>query len=359
MNHKSDINLIHRYLTGECNREEEERVLEWMNADPANYKAVEEFRKIWAIEPRKELNEDIQMAWKRLEEQLAGEQNPLEADQAGSQMQHKRLGSKTTGLKTFFLRTAAVILLVSTVSLFFTDFRSGVFYIEGFSDVVMKEVVAERAHQTHLTFSDGSKVILNSDSRIRYPEEFDPGVREVYLEGEAYFEITRSENIEFTVQTNDTKIKVLGTKFNVKDRPEEREAEVVVSEGKVSIQSNIADSQNDQDDEVILTKGQLSTIVRGQSPSSPRAVDLNQYLTWLRGGIIFQEETLAGVFKKLERRFDVVFMVEDTTLLSTRFSGEFKNEPVEEILRLASQALEFRYEREDSVFTIRNRLNDD
>lgn len=360
MKNKLDINLIHRYLSGECSAKEKQRILKWIDTDPEIRDAVQALRKIWEIEPRKEMEIDVQMAWRQLEEHLnEAEQSSIEGQPKNTKhrLHHVRSKKKQSFMMTW-MRVAAVLLLALLLTFFFVDFRENATHTEEITEVMMREVVAKRAHQAQVTFSDGSYVILNSDSRIRFPERFDANVREVYLEGEAYFEVTQTSGVEFIVQTNDTRVKVLGTKFNVKDRPEDETAEVVVSEGKVSVQSIISDLENETE-EVILTRGQISTVNRGQAPSSPRTIDLNNYMTWLRGDFVFQKEPLSRVFEELERRFDVDIVVEDTTLLSTFFTGEFRNEPLDEILKLASQSLEFSYERDDRIISIKNHSPDE
>lgn len=355
MNNKIDINQIHRYLTGECTSQERERVEEWRRSDPANDQFVERMRKIWEIEPRKEVESDVQLAWQRLEKEIANRRSRVKSqNQNLNYLKSKNKNSSASML----LRVAAIIVLSISITLYFVVSDNHEQQTNQVTEVVMKEAVSERAQMTYVTLNDGSKVTLNADSRIRYPEKFDPDVREVYLEGEAYFEIEKSLDVEFIVTTKDAQVKVLGTKFNIKDRGEDTESEVVVSEGRVSVHSNHIETPNSEN-EVILLQGQMTTIAQGQVPTSPKNIELEHYISWLQNEFVFDREPLSEIFKELERRFDVGFVVKDDLLLNTRFSGSFYNDPIEEIVDLISQSLDFNYDRNDNKYIIHNKYKNE
>lgn len=349
MEHDVNVNLLHRYLSGECTQEERQHVRRWMEADPENRQAVEGLRKIWEVQPRKELKADIRAAWKRLEEQL--EQAP--ADAGKSIRRERSYRRSSSGYASMWLRVAAVIVGAFLLSWFFMDFENTKPGKE--TETVMREVVTKRGDQAELSFSDGSRVVLNAASRIRFPQQFDSDVREVYLEGEAYFEIHHKPGVAFLVRTEDARIKVLGTKFNVKAWSEDEEVEVAVAQGKVSVQSNSsghADSGGDGNGEVILTEGQMSVVRQGLAPTPPQTVNMNNYLTWLQGDFVFEQVCFSKVLREWERRYDVNFIVQDSSLLQVTFTGEFRNESLDEMLRLASESLKFKYHRENNNVVI-------
>lgn len=346
MNQDVNLNLIHHYLAAECTAEEMRHLRRWMEADPANRQAVETLQKIWEVQPRKEIESDIQLAWKRLEEQLDARRSETLSRLVTKQKRSFR--ARISGY--MWIRVAAVIVFAFLLSLFFIEFRGS--EPETQTEIAMREVVTKRAHQAQMTFSDGTRVVLNAASHIRFPERFDPKVREVYLEGEAYFEVAHKPGTAFIVRTGDVRVKVLGTKFNVKARPEEQKVEVAVAEGKVSVQSESTVSP-DSVSEVVLTTNQMSIVKKGRSPTPPETVNISNYLTWLRGDFVFDRVLFAEVLREWERRFDVDFVVRDSSLLSVSFSGEFRNEPLNEMLRLASQSLAFSYHRNDRTITIK------
>lgn len=346
MNQKVNLDLIHRYLAEECTEEEKRMVRRWKELNPSNHETVKKIREIWKVKPRKDIDSDLELAWSRLEQQMEKPAaNP--AGTASYPYAKQRYSQQSNSTKYIWLGVAAMIVLALLTSLFFLQNDAS----NSSPEVAMREVVTKRAHQAQLTFSDGSKVVLNAASKIRFPEKFNSQQRRVYLEGEAYFEVAHKSDASFIVQTRDARVKVMGTKFNVKARSEEEQVEVAVAQGKVAVKSKSVASQTDNE-EVVLSKDQMSTVKVGQPPTVPRAVNIDNYLTWLSGSFVFDQEPFANVLKEWEHRFDVDFVVKDEKLLSVTFTGEFRNESLEEMLRLASQSLEFRYRRNNKTITI-------
>lgn len=352
-----DIKMIHRYLAGECTVVEERSVKRWLDADPMNREAMNALKRIWDVQPQKELEEDVRVAWKRLENQIkdtAGNKKKRFDNEKTHLLEKKykyRLRKSYPSDLRMWFRIAAFIALGVMTSLFFVDFEVKSLSEEQVEEVAMREVATQRGHQSQVTFNDGSKVVLNAESRIEFPERFDKDVREVFLEGEAYFEVEHNPDKAFVVRTSDTRVQVLGTKFNVKARTEDKKVEVAVAQGKVSVQSNIEHSPDDEG-EVILFENQMSIVRSGFPPSEPHQIKPINVIGWLAGDFIFDEVPFSEVLNEWERRFDVDFDVVDSDLLTVRFSGEFRREPLDNMLRLASQSLEFNYTREGKNITI-------
>lgn len=348
MNHDIDINKIYRYLAGECSAEERRHVRQWVEADRENRQAMDALRKIWEVQPLKEVESNLQLAWQQLEQRM--EQRQQTSPTIAKKRPHRSIVSKQRlPYASMWLRVAALVVFGFLLALFFAQFKDN--EVEKKAAVAMQEVVAKRGHQAELTFSDGTHIVLNAGSRIRFPERFAGDAREVFLEGEAYFEVAHKEGMAFIVQTKNARVKVLGTKFNVKARPAARQVEVAVARGKVAVKSNIADSVN-ADPTVILTKGQISTVRSGHPPTSPESIDIKDYLAWLRGDFVFDKDSFSKVLRAWERRFDVHFSVKDSSLQSVLFTGKFSNESLEDMLELTSRSLEFTYYRKNQTITI-------
>lgn len=352
---KNQLNKIHRYLAGECSREEMARIETWIESDPANRQTFEAVKKIWEVEPKKEIQTDLKEAWSRLEEQIE-EREEVRADhQIHNLTDRLRRKSRPSG-RNVWLRVAAIIVIGLFASLYATNFLSngtnGESGAREHSEMAMQEVRTERAHQSEMTFSDGTVVRLNAASYIRFPSRFYSDVREVYLEGEAWFDVKHNPDVEFVVHTRAATVRVLGTEFNVKAHTGDPEVEVVVAEGTVAVQAASA-SLEKPGSEVLLTQGELSRVPSGQSPTAAQPVDVRSYLSWLRGDFVFEEVPFAKVLNEWERRFDVDFEVENETLLATPFTGEFRHESFDEMLRLTSVSLEFSYERNNNTIVIK------
>lgn len=340
-----DSDLLYRYWKGECSLMEQLQIEAWLKMDN-NHDYFESMKMIWEVEPRKELSIDVDAGWERLESKM--HQSPFKNTKVYSIGDKKILSKqslqKSRSILPFLYRIAAVLVLGFSLSLIVAEYFNRMDTSEVI-EVAMREVVTNRAHKAQLTFSDGTKVVLSADSRITFPERFSPEIREVYMEGEAYFEVAQLDGIEFIVHTPDARVQVLGTEFNVKARKEANSVEVVVAGGKVSVRSNIESDPADLND-VILTKGQMTTVQSGRLPLPASQINVDQYLAWTRGHFVFVQTPLSEIIAEWERQYDVNITVRDTSLLSTTFTGEYRNESLNEMLRLTALTLGFNFHRD-------------
>lgn len=164
------------------------------------------------------------------------------------------------------------------------------------------QMIVPFGKRSSMELSDGTKVWLNSGSKLVYPPVFRGETREVFLEGEAYFEVTKNTDNPFYVRTDAFKIKVLGTKFNVKAYHDDNQSNTVLSEGKISMKVN------DQlfSEEVILSPYQKSTLLRNSDTFQISKVDdISKYTSWIYGYLEFERENLADVLKSISRYYNI------------------------------------------------------
>ncbi len=348
------ISLVHRYLNGECTSSEISRIRECIEESPENLQTFEEIKKIWDVKPDKELHADLGEAWNRLEGKMFEKKGVKTPYYRYARSVHQR---NRSGRLYAWMRVAAILVVGALLTLVAIQISGGGFFAgpadSTQEEIAMQEVRADRGHQSRMTFSDGSEVRLNSASTIRFPQQFDADVREVWLEGEAWFNVQHNPDVEFIVRTSEATVRVLGTEFNVKAYQEEPEVEIVVVNGLVTVRAADA-NERDSASEVRLHKGEMSRVLRGEGPSEARSVNIESYLSWTRGTFVFDETPFARVLAEWERRFNVHFEIENETLLATPFTGEFRYESFDEMLRLTSIALDFEYKRTNQTITINN-----
>lgn len=200
-------------------------------------------------------------------------------------------------------------------------------------------VDAPRGSFAEVKLPDGSLVQLNSESSITYPARFF-GSRNVSLEGEAFFEVTKDDE-HFVVETFNARTTVLGTSFNVRARPDEDQANtaVVVAEGAVRVAAKVSDEGS-----VTLAPGQQSRVHgAARTPTEPEPVALSRRLAWRTGGLAFTDQPFALIFGEIERRFDIEIEASDD-LLAKPFSF-YVNSPgsAESVLSDLARAEGFRY----------------
>ncbi|MDJ1469400.1 FecR family protein [Xanthocytophaga flava] len=179
--------------------------------------------------------------------------------------------------------------------------------------------LTSKIQQKKVRLPDGSVVTMNSQSKLIYPARFWGKRREVKLEGEAFFEVKKDAEHPFIIHTNHTETTVLGTSFNVRAR--KNEYSVAVMTGKVQFRS--------KQQKAILLPGEI-----GMAENTIRKTSFNpkKVIGWKDGILLFEQDNFEYVFKTLEERYGVHIVVAPNTLLKGRYSGEFKNESLENVL---------------------------
>ena len=199
-----------------------------------------------------------------------------------------------------------------------------------------------------ITLSDGSKVSLNAGSELKYPITFieNEKNRIVYLNGEAYFEVSQNENHPFIVDTEDMDVEVLGTHFNVTSYTEDDKTYTVLVEGKVAAHSKLSVSDTkilSPNTKVYFNGNQLAT----------ENVNIEKYVAWVQGELVFVDDSFSIIKNKLERKFNVIINNSYKDLDDIIIKATFKNETLEQVLKTFQTYTPFDYSINDGVVTIR------
>lgn len=187
------------------------------------------------------------------------------------------------------------------------------------------QMIVPYGKRSYLLLSDGTQVWINSGSRLVYAPQFTGDTREVFLEGEAYFEVAKDASKPFYVRTDAFTINVLGTKFNVKAYKDDMEYTTVLVEGKVSMR--VQDQFFSKD--VILAPNQKLTLMKGQDDFQRSNVDeTGLYTNWIYGYLEFKNANLSDVLKSIQRYYNIDIEL-NTRDQSSIVSGklDLKSEP--------------------------------
>ena len=197
--------------------------------------------------------------------------------------------------------------------------------------------------------SDGTKVHLNSGTTFRYPLEFINGLnRQVYLTGEAFFEVTEDENHSFIVNTGELDIKVYGTKFNVSSYSDDDEVNTVLVSGSVSLtHANSTDSQ-----EILLDPGYCAGWDKQAKTLELKEVDTDLYTSWIEGKIKFRKEKFKTIRKKLERHYNVTIINNNKELDEMKYNAFFETETIDDVLASFQTNFDIQYEIKDNQIVI-------
>jgi transmembrane sensor len=205
------------------------------------------------------------------------------------------------------------------------------------------EIITQKSNNTKVQLPDGSTVWINQLSKLSYPKKFDNTVREVYLEGQAYFEVTKDSKKPFVVHSLQATTKVVGTSFNIRSYKEDENIELTVYTGKVLFGS-------DKKLEV-LAGSQMIFKKKENQLTEIRFKNLNS-LAWKNKELKYEDAELRIVFHDLERYFNVKFEIQQKQLLQCHFSGTFFEPKLQEVLNVIKYVLAIEYQQEENTIYI-------
>jgi ferric-dicitrate binding protein FerR (iron transport regulator) len=333
--------LIQRYVTGNADLREHRIIERWIERYPENKRLIQ---KIWELSPTEDFEVDSQKAWEKFHTR-----NKIKS--------RKKFSRNVSKVPLYVLRVAAVILVTAFAVVFMRYTMINEVETEQVSEFyVMQTLETERGEKARVTFSDGTKVTLNSESSLRFPTEFHGSKREVYLEGEAFFDVNNDANQPFIVYAQDAEVQVLGTEFNVKGWENGSSVEVAVLQGKVAV--GPVNSGINTQDQVILTDGFFTSITNGGKPAPPQRVNITNHLIWTRGGIHFDNEPMFKVVRDIERRFNVRIDGLSDDLMEVPYTGTFQYADLDEVLSIIGVTVGFDYQRDEKEIIINGSVSE-
>lgn len=199
-----------------------------------------------------------------------------------------------------------------------------------------------------LILADGTKVWLNSGSSLRFPTSFPANSRNVYLEGEAYFDVT-SNGKSFTVESKQHGVAVMGTAFNVSVYPDDEIHKTTLVEGKVQINSKLNNHQETQ----ILSPGEQAVLNLNSKQVNVKSVDPSFYTSWMQGKIEFKNEDLEVVMKRLARWYNFEYSFNNEAAKGYHFTARLdKQEEISSILEMLELTVDVSFDYKNDVVVV-------
>ncbi len=221
----------------------------------------------------------------------------------------------------------------------------------------MNEVVIPYGNKSEIILADGTKVWLNAGSRLAFPTKFTGKEREVFLEGEACFKVTKNEDQPFIVKASDVEIKVFGTHFNISAYPSDPNIETVLLEGSISLTNKkpLGLGKN----EIMLKPNQRAVYEKEHKEvvvTDEANADI--YIAWTEGWLQFSKESLHSVFTKLERFYNVEVILPENFPSSELITGklDLKNS-LEEVLVALSDVAKIEYRISNNKIYVDKKIN--
>ncbi len=309
--------IITKKLTGSINSDEQKTLDTWLSSEE-NRKEFAAYTKLW--EKSKELsiskNIDIESSLRKTKKEISDFR------------QKKRWIS-------LLQQAAAVLLLAFALSFLYQYFTNKPEVAKLPEQPIYQEVKAAFGTQTKLILADGTSVWLNSGSSLRFPSSFsNMDERNVELNGEGYFEVTKNEAKPFIVNTCALGVKVYGTSFNVSAYEGYNTETVALVEGKISM---ITNSNGKQKELLVLSPNEAAEYNRTTKKLyHDTEIYLDKYVGWKDGYIVFYDDPIKQVIQKLEKWYNVDIAINNKLLYKYRFTATFIDESLEQVLKLLS-----------------------
>ena len=208
-------------------------------------------------------------------------------------------------------------------------------------------VKADKGDKATVVLPDGTDVILNSASQLSYLSDFGTNERRVQLEGEGYFKVAHDTRRTFIVQVGELEVKVMGTVFNVCAYSNDQDVTVVLLEGKVGIHTPSTSTT--------LSPGEKINYNKSTRKLSTEKVYPDDYVSWTKGNLYFQNESLENIMKALSRVYDVTIRIDSPKISEERFTGTIPGGGIQNALNIVMLTSPFRYEVEDSVIILKEK----
>jgi len=205
--------------------------------------------------------------------------------------------------------------------------------------VSFAEIQCPMGVRTKFQLPDGSTGFLNSGSSLKYPVQFN-GERKVELTGEAFFDVIHDAKMPFHVITHNLDIKVLGTAFNVIANEDENTEEIILQNGKVDVSSLNGTLV------AVLAPNEKLTLDLEKRTFTKNEVEASQYTSWKEGQLVFRNENMQQVARRLSRWYNAEVIIKDRQLEDYTFHATFIDEPLDEVLKLLAFTTPISYSEE-------------
>jgi len=371
--HKEKNNLISKYLQGEATEEDVKILFDWADSAAKNREELITSKKVWALSAISNTTNTVDL--KKVQLKIKAVKNK----------KWRLIAFKYAAVLVFGLFIASVFVAqfsvgdASEIVLEMSNGTKKIIALDGNQNIVNREgevlgiqregnisyedntatgseelvyntLSVPYAKRFHLVLSDGSTVSLNAGTTIKFPIKFLKGQpREVFIDGEAFFDIVKDENHAFIVQANRLRTKVYGTKFNVSSYKNNDADQVVLQEGSVGVKPNGKHAKTEV--EVLLKPNEIAILDRA-GLLYKKEVDVASHIAWVKGVFMFKNERLEDIFKKLERHYDVSIQNNQRALNDSRYTGTFDIETIAEVFNSFSKLKGFTYEIDKKEITI-------
>ena len=316
-------NTIRRRLNNQLSAEELDSLEEWRSSSVENELLYKDILKVAEVQHSLSVMKRF-----NAEKALGNVKNEIKT--------HKE--KKISVVFRTYQRIAAILLLPIIITSLFVYFgnRPG----KKSSSFVWQTVRNTEGTLTSMQLKDGTKVWLNGGSSIEYPTFFSGDSRNVRVNGEVFFDVAKSKEYPFIVDCGAVAIKVLGTRFNVKNYNDDSTIGITLEEGSIQLQKG---TLPDEKAIAILKPSEHASFRRDKKGMNISRGNIEKYIAWIDGRLVFQDDHMSNVIKKLKRKFNVEIVWDENQWDDFRLNASFTDESLEQILTLLAESEQVKY----------------
>jgi transmembrane sensor len=346
-NHMNIEDLLIRHFEEKTTDSENESINLWINKSEKNLNEFNQLKAAWMLSSRLIQMQDIDTikAKKRLKSKIPEFNKPSK-------------------IWVYWQKIAAVIMIPIMASAIY-------YYFHRYTPqehVLYREITSSYGVRTKLDLPDGTEVWLNSNSKLKFPERFNNEKREVFLSGEAFFNVAKDIRKPFYVNLGELSVKAIGTSFNVAAYQKENTYETTLISGEIYLVKHSSKDKevlickmspnqhtvyNKDVEKIILyeevvreknniKKNEKMIKLKGKS-ANIGMLNENKYTSWINGKLIFRNDPMDFIAKQLNRWYNVDIQLQDTLLYDFRYTATFTDESLEQVLELLSLSAPIEY----------------
>jgi len=314
------IHLLKRFVAGDYLSVQELKTLkEWINFPGSQLKISNWAQENWMQASEMETAITFEELVSRIDEQCQSEQKG------------KNYLSK---LSAKFQRIAAILILPFAILLAYFIFSDNTFNNQ------YCKAIAPKGQKSEIVLPDNTHIWLNSGTQVKYPSSFEKNSRDVFLTGEAYFEVSKDKHKPFIVHASDIAVKVLGTKFNVKAYPDDEIIETSLLSGKI----NLILGQGKGTKEIEMNPGEKLDYSKGSRITTESGFEADETVAWVNNRLVFRDDTFSNMVKKIERWYNVEIIYDRHLFQDRRLTAELlEGESLERALQIIGKAIDINY----------------
>ena len=336
-----DGQLLARYLSGDCTPEEQAVVRDWMLESKEHREFLEDVQDIWVASDESadegfEEQVDVDSDWGRLRSRIEAAEDHdrrLESVRPRRPRSGREQASAIVSPPGQLMRVAAVVALLVVgavvVSQYWGTSAGGTS-----AGATAQKIITEPGQRATVRLGDGTRVTLNVESQLEVPPSFNQTTRTVELQGEAYFDVVEASDQPFVIRSGNARVEVLGTKFGVQSYSSDR-VSVVVEEGSVVMASR----SSPQVPEVQLGTGEMGQLTDPASRIDVSTTNIEDYLGWRNGQLVFRETRLSEVVSTLERWYNIEGEIQEESLRDLRLTARLKSQSLSDVLSVIAVSL--------------------